>query len=194
MSSTDITRLLKQWSGGSQEALDQLIPLVHDELRSIAARHLAREWRADRLQTTAVVNEAYLKLIDQREADWQNRGHFFAIASKLMRRILVDHARHALRDKRGAGVVHLTLDNAASVSADSPVDRVELLMLDTALRRLETLDATQAKVVELRFFGGLTVEETATALGTSEATVKREWAIAKSWLHRELTRGDQKPS
>ena len=189
MSSSEITRLLKQWSGGSQEALDQLIPLVHDELRTIASRHLAREWRPDRLQTTAVVNEAYLKLVDQREADWQNRGHFFAIASKLMRRILVDHARHELRDKRGAGAVHVTLENAAGLSVDSPVDRVDMLMLDDALRRLETQDPTQAKIVELRFFGGLTVEETASALGTSAATVKREWAIAKSWLHRELTRG-----
>ena len=194
MSSPEITRLLKQWSGGSQEALDQLIPLVHDELRSIASRHLAREWRPDRLQTTAVVNEAYLKLVDQRDADWQNRGHFFAIASKLMRRILVDHARHELRDKRGAGAVHVTLDNAADLSADSPVDRVDMLMLDEALRRLEALDATQAKIVELRFFGGLTVEETAAALGTSPATVKREWAIAKSWLHRALTRGDTNPT
>ena len=189
MTSSDITRLLKQWSGGSQEALDQLIPLVHDELRTIASRHLAREWRPDRLQTTAVVNEAYLKLVDQREADWQNRGHFFAIASKLMRRILVDHARHELRDKRGAGAVHVTLDNAADLSADAPLDRVDMLMLDSALRRLEAQDATQGKIVELRFFGGLTVEETAAALGTSTATVKREWAMAKSWLHRELTRG-----
>ena len=189
MTSSDITRLLKQWGGGSQEALDQLIPLVHDELRSIASRHLAREWRPDRLQTTAVVNEAYLKLVDQREADWQNRGHFFAIASKLMRRILVDHARHELRGKRGAGAVHVTLDNAENLSADSPLDRVDMLMLDSALRRLEAQDATQGKIVELRFFGGLTVEETAAALGTSTATVKREWAMAKSWLHRELTRG-----
>jgi len=189
LTSSEITRLLKQWGGGSQEALDRLIPLVHDELRAIASRHLAREWRPDRLQTTAVVNEAYLKLVDQREADWQNRGHFFAIASKLMRRILVDHARHELRSKRGAGAVHVALENAADLSADAPVDRVDMLMLDDALRRLETLDATQAKIVELRFFGGLTVEETAAALGSSAATVKREWAMAKSWLHRELTGG-----
>lgn len=188
MTSSDITRLLKQWSGGSQEALDQLIPLVHDELRTIASRHLAREWRPDRLQTTAVVNEAYLKLVDQREADWQNRGHFFAIASKLMRRILVDHVRHELRDKRGAGAVHIALDKAEDLAAESPLDRVDMLMLDEALRRLEAQDATQSKIVELRFFGGLTIEETATAMGTSTATVKREWAIAKSWLHRELTR------
>lgn len=188
MTSSDITRLLKQWSGGSQEALDQLIPLVHDELRTIASRHLAREWRPDRLQTTAVVNEAYLKLVDQRDADWQNRGHFFAIASKLMRRILVDHVRHELRDKRGAGAVHITLEKAEDLAAESPLDRVDMLMLDEALRRLEVQDATQSKIVELRFFGGLTIEETATAMGTSTATVKREWAIAKSWLHRELTR------
>ena len=188
MTSSDITRLLKQWSGGSQEALDQLIPLVHDELRTIASRHLAREWRPDRLQTTAVVNEAYLKLVDQREADWQNRGHFFAIASKLMRRILVDHVRHELRDKRGAGAVHIALEKAEDLAAESPLDRVDMLMLDEALRRLEAQDATQSKIVELRFFGGLTIEETATAMGTSTATVKREWAIAKSWLHRELTR------
>jgi RNA polymerase sigma factor (TIGR02999 family) len=183
----EITRLLQEWQGGSREALDRLIPLVYQELHTLASRQLAREWRHDRLQTTAVVSEAYVKLFGQREVDWQNRGHFFAIAAQLMRRILVDHARRELREKHGGGVVHVALDSAASTPEANSVDAIDALALDRALEKLESLDPTQGKVVELRFFGGLTVDETAAAMGLSTATIKREWALAKGWLHRELT-------
>jgi RNA polymerase sigma-70 factor (ECF subfamily) len=182
----EITRILDEWQAGSREALDRLMPIVYDELRMIASRQLAREWRHDRMQTTAVVNEAYLKLFGQREVDWQNRGHFFAIAAQMMRRILVDHARRELRHKHGGGVVHIELQDAVEEPA-ATVDAVDALALDRALRELEELDPEQGRIVELRFFGGLTVDETAAALGISAATVKREWALAKGWLYRELT-------
>jgi RNA polymerase sigma factor (TIGR02999 family) len=183
-----ITRLLHDWQGGSADALEQLVPLVYDELYTLASRQLAREWRYDRPQTTAVVNDAYLKLFGQREIDWQNRGHFFAIAAQLMRRILVDHARYQLRQKRGSGEVAMALDDALAAPA-APVDAVDALDLDRALQKLEQLDPDQGRIVEMRFFGGLTVAETAAALGVSPATIKREWALAKGWLYRELTRG-----
>src|SRR5437870_2089645 len=185
-SAENVTRLLHQWRDGSRAALDRLIPLVYNELNALASRQLAREWRPDRLQTTAVVNEAYIKLFGQREVDWQNRGHFFAIAAQMMRRILVDHARHNMRDKRGAGVVHVELNDAASTAADRALDALDTLAIDRALQKLEQLDPDQGRIVELRFFAGLTVEETAAALGVSAGTVKREWAIAKGWLYREL--------
>lgn len=181
-----ITRLLHEWRDGSQGAFERLVPLVYDELRAIAARQLGREWRHDRLQITAVVNEAYLRLFRQREVDWQNRGHFFAIAARLMRRILTDHARHQMRQKRGGVTLTVELDQALPLHAQ-PVDAVEALDLDRALSKLELLDPEQARIVELRFFGGLTIEETASALSVSPATVKREWVVAKGWLHRELT-------
>jgi RNA polymerase sigma factor (TIGR02999 family) len=184
---TEITRMLQEWKGGSREALDRLIPLVYEELRTLASRQLAREWRHNRLQTTVVVNEAYIKLFGQRDVDWQNRGHFFAIAAQLMRRILVDHARRELRQKHGGAAVHVGLDEAAASANPKPVDAVDALALDNALQKLEQLDPDQGRLVELRFFGGLTVEETAAALGISPATVKRDWALAKGWLHRELT-------
>jgi RNA polymerase sigma-70 factor (ECF subfamily) len=179
--------LLREWQSGSQEAFDRLVPMVYGELHTIASRHLGREWRRDRLQTTAVVNEAYLRLFGQRAVDWQNRGHFFAIAAQMMRRILVDHARRELREKHGGGAVHLELNDAAAKAAPSGVDAVDTLALDRALQKLEQLDPDQARIVELRFFGGLTIEETAAATGVSPATVKREWALAKGWLYRELT-------
>ena len=182
-----ITLLLREWQDGSQDALERLVPLVYDELHTLASRQLTREWRHDRLQTTAVVNEAYVKLFGQREIDWQNRGHFFAIAAQLMRRILVDYARRQLRQKRGGGEVAVELDDALAAPG-APIDAVEALDLDRALQRLEQLDPGQARIVEMRFFGGLTVEETAAALGVSPATIKREWALAKGWLYRELTR------
>lgn len=185
---THITRLLHEWGDGSRDALDELVPLVYQELRAIAARQLAREWRHDRLQVTAVVNEAYLKLFDQRRVDWQNRGHFFAIAAQLMRRILVDHARHQTRRKRGGALPPVPLDAAMAVVED-PVDAVDALDLDRALTKLEALDPDQARLIELRFFGGLTIEETAAAMSRSTATVKREWALAKGWLLRELAGG-----
>jgi RNA polymerase sigma factor (TIGR02999 family) len=181
-----ITQLLHEWQGGSRDAFDSLVPLVHNELRTLASRQLSREWRHDRLQITAIVNETYLKLFDQREVDWQNRGHFFAIAAQLMRRILIDHARRQTRQKRGGMAVPVELDAAIATPAQS-VDAVDVLDLDRALTRLEALDPAQARVVEMRFFGGLTIEETALALAISPATVKREWAVAKGWLFRELT-------
>jgi RNA polymerase sigma factor (TIGR02999 family) len=189
---TQITQLLHQWQGGSREAFDRLVPLVHGELRTLAARQLNREWRHDRLQVTAIVNETYLKLFDQREVDWQNRGHFFAIAARLMRRILIDHARHQTRVKRGGSAFPVQLDASIPEPAQT-MDAVDVLDLDRVLSRLETLDPDQARIVELRFFGGLTIEETAMALSVSPATIKREWAVAKGWLFRELTRPAQSP-
>ena len=190
----DVTRLLQEWQSGSPDAFERVLPIVYDELRSIASRHLAREWRpGQHLQTTLIVNEAYMRLFAQREVDWQNRGHFFGIAAQLMRRILVDHARRERRHKRGGGQQPLSVD-AAVVPADQPVDTVDALDLDRALQKLEALDPQAARIVELRFFGGLTVEETAAALGISPATVKRDWAISKGWLHRELAAGRADPS
>jgi RNA polymerase sigma factor (TIGR02999 family) len=183
-----ITRLLHEWQAGDREALDRLVPLVYEELRAIASRQLQREWRHDRLQTTVVVNEAYVRLFGQRKVDWQNRGQFFAVAAQLMRRILIDHARHQRRQKRGGGAAALELDESIRSPAPS-LDDVALLDLDRALRSLEQLDPDQGRIVELRFFAGLTVEETAAALGVSPATVKREWALAKGWLHRALAGG-----
>ena len=181
-----ITQLLREWQGGSREAFDRLVPLVHSELRTLALRQLGREWRHDRLQITAVVNEAYLRLFDQREVDWQNRGHFFAIAAQLMRRVLIDHARRQTRQKRGGMTVPVQLDPTIPTPTEA-IDAVDVLDLDRALTRLEALDPDQARIIELRFFGGLTIEETALALAVSPATIKREWAVAKGWLFRELT-------
>ncbi len=189
----EITQLLHEWQSGSREAFDRLVPLVHQELRAIASRQLSREWRHDRLQVTAIVNETYLKLFDQREVDWQSRGHFFAIAAQLMRRLLIDHARRQTRRKRGGTAVAVELDPAMPVPAQ-PIDAVDVLDLDRALAKLESLDPYQARIVELRFFGGLTIEETAAALAVSPTTVKREWAVAKGWLFRELTGGRDDPS
>lgn len=186
----DITVLLREWRNGSRDAFDRLVPLVYGELHTIASRHAGREWRHDRLQTTAVVNEAYLRLFGQRAVDWQSRGHFFAIAAQMMRRVLVDHARRELRGKHGGGVVHLELEAALARPAPASLDKVDTLALDRALTKLEALDPEQARIVELRFFGGLTVEETAAVTGVSPATVKREWALAKGWLYRELTGGE----
>jgi len=188
----EITRILHEWQAGSREALDRLMPIVYDELRVLASRQLAREWRQDRMQTTAVVSEAYVKLFGQREVDWQNRGHFFAIAAQMMRRILVDHVRREHSEKRGGGGIHLELQNAEEQPA-ATVDAVDALALDLALQKLEALDPEQGRIVELRFFGGLTVEETAAALGISARTVKRDWALAKGWLYRELTGGVSGP-
>jgi RNA polymerase sigma factor (TIGR02999 family) len=178
----EITRILHEWQAGSREALDRLMPIVYDELRVLASRQLAREWRQDRMQTTAVVSEAYVKLFGQREVDWQNRGHFFAIAAQMMRRILVDHARRRQAAKRDGATYRLQTEPGLE-----DVDRdPELLALDEALTGLETLDVRQARIVELRFFGGLTVEETAEVTGISPATVKREWQTARAWLAREI--------
>jgi RNA polymerase sigma-70 factor (ECF subfamily) len=152
----------------------------------IAARHLAREQRDGTLQTTALVNEAYMKLVDQRRVDWQNRAHFFAIAARLMRRILLDDARRRHRDKRGAGAVGVSFDDTPVAAPDAAVDLTDIIAIDRALQQLEHLDPDQGRIVELRFFGGLTVEESAAVLGISPATVKREWAMAKAWLYSKV--------
>jgi RNA polymerase sigma-70 factor, ECF subfamily len=183
--SADVTLLLREWQAGDRAALDRLIPLVYSELRVIASRSMAREWRRGTLQTTGLVNEAYVKLVDQRNVDWQSRAHFFAIAAQVMRRLLLDHARRRLRGKRGGGAVPV---GAAAVAAPQAGLRpVDVLAVDRALQQLEELDPDQARIVELRFFAGLTVEETAAVVGVSPATVKREWASAKAWLYRALT-------
>ena len=183
-STGDITGLLLAWGRGDEKALEDLIPLVYEELRRLADRYLRRERPGHTLQPTALVNEAYLKLVNQRQVAWKNRGQFFAIASKTMRRLLVDHARKHHADKRGGRVTHVPLDQ---VEPSTPAREVDVLALDRALERLAALDATQAKIVELRFFGGLTLEESAEVLGTSRASVVRAFRIARAWLERELS-------
>ncbi len=185
----EITRLLREWQCGEREALDRLIPLVYDELRIIASRQASQEWRHGAIQTTVLVNEAFMKLVDQRSVDWRNRAHLFAIAAQVMRRILLDDARRRLREKRGGGMVTISIEELSSSSSAGPVDTVDVIAIDRALRDLERLDPDQARIIELRFFGGLTVEETSAVLGVSPATVKREWSVAKGWLYRALTSG-----
>lgn len=179
-----ITQLLKDWSEGNQAALGELLPLVYEELRRQASRYLRKERQGHTLQTTALIHEVYLKLAGQNEIEWQNRHHFFAIASTAMRRILVDHARTRHREKRGGNADDIPLDDALMIG--SPQKGVDLVALDEALIRLESLDQRQAKVVELRFFSGLTNDETAEVLGVSNATVRNDWAMAKAWLHGQL--------
>jgi len=181
---TDITALLSELADGKQEAAQKLIPLVYDELRRMARGHMRRERQDHTLQTTALVHEAYLKLVRQ-NVNWQSRSHFFGIAAQLMRRILIDHARGHLRAKRGGANVVLPLNEALTFS---PEHSQYLLKLDEALERLSKLDARQSRIVELRFFGGLSVEETAECLSISPKTVKRDWAVAKVWLQGELRR------
>lgn len=190
----DITRLLREWRGGNPEALQRLLPLVYGELHTLASRYLSHERRDHTLQTTALVNEAYVKLAGQREVEWQNRAHFFGIAAQIMRRILVDHARRDRRKKRGGGATHIPLDGMDPPSAAPPVDVADAYTLDRALSRLEALDPQQGRVVELRFFGGMTIEETAEVLGLSSATVKREWSVARAWLYRELAGESSSPN
>jgi RNA polymerase sigma factor (TIGR02999 family) len=180
----DVTRLLKAWSAGDQAALDQLMPVVYAEVRKLAQSYLRRERPDHTLQPTALVNEAYLRLVDQRDVDWNSRSHFFGIAAQIMRRVLVDHARARNAEKRGSGVVPVAFDEALDVAAARQLD---LVALDDALQTLGALDARQARVVELRFFAGLSVEETADVMGLSPATVKREWMAARLWLKRELS-------
>lgn len=182
-SSERVTDLLIAWNGGDHSALEKLIPLVETELRRLARRHMRRENSAHTLQTSALVNEVYLKLAGQTHAHWHNRAHFFAVAAQLMRRILVDHARRNMRGKRGGSVSDLPLDEVAVLS---PEKSAELLALDEALDRLSKLDPLKAKIVELRYFGGLSVKETAEFLKISEVTVMRHWGLAKSWLRREV--------
>lgn len=179
----EVTRLLEAWSSGDRSALKRLIPLVYEELRRIAHRELSREAPGHTLSTTALVHEAYLKLVQLDRIDWKNRAHLFAIAARSMRRILVDYAVRRKAGKRGGGRVPLPLDEAAAVTEE---DLDSLLALDEALRRLEAREERYGRVVECRFFGGMSVEETAEALGVSPATVKRDWTTARAWLNREL--------
>jgi RNA polymerase sigma factor (TIGR02999 family) len=179
----EVTNLLLRWGGGDREALDALAPLVYDELRRLAARYLRRERLDHTLQSTALVHEAYLRLIDQRNVRWQNRAQFFGLAAELIRRILVDHARAKQAAKRGGSAYKLTLDEA--LDASEPRD-LDLVRLDDVLQGLGKIDPQQSRVVELRFFAGLTIEETAEVLGISPATVKRDWLVAKAWLRREM--------
>ena len=179
----DVTDLLIEWGKGDQEALNQLMPLVYDELHRLASRHLRHERPGHTLQTTALVHEAYLKLVDQKNMTWQNRVQFFAASAQVMRHILVDHARSRRALKRGGENLRLSLDEAKVSSEEKDAD---LLSLNEALNSLAVIDPQQGRVVELRIFGGLTVEETAEALGISTRTVKREWSMAKAWLHRQL--------
>jgi RNA polymerase sigma factor (TIGR02999 family) len=181
--SHNITHLLKEWSAGDQRALDELTPLVYEELRHRAARYLRRERPNHTLQTTALIHEAYLRLVDAKDVQWQGRAHFFAIAANLMRRILVEHARRRNADKRGGSFIRVPLDEAVAVAKEVDVD---LLAIDEALDRLAAIDPQQARVIELRFFSGLSVEETAEALGVSPKTVKRDWSMARAWLRREI--------
>jgi RNA polymerase sigma factor (TIGR02999 family) len=184
-SPSDVTLLLIEWTKGDREAASKLAPLVYDELHRLARRHMRRERADHTLQATALVNEAYLKLVEQRSVRWQSRAHFYAIAARTMRRILIDHARSHLRGKRGRGQKMIALDEALVFS---PERSLEFLRLDKSLERLAQLDPRQSKIVELRFFAGLTVEETAEVLHVSPKTVKRDWSIAKAWLHGDLRR------
>jgi len=185
--SHEVTQLLIQWSNGDKAALDKLMPLIYEELRQLARHYMNRERAGHTLQTTALVNEAYLRLINRKQVHWQNRAHFFAIAAHLMRSILVDHARSHAYAKRGGGARKIALDEVLAVSQQRAAD---VVALDDALKRLAEIDRQQSRIVELKFFGGLTIEETAEVLGLSPATIKREWSTAKAWLYHELNRNE----
>jgi RNA polymerase sigma factor (TIGR02999 family) len=183
--SPDVTQLLVRWSGGDQAALEQLMPLVYVELRRLASGYLRRERRDHTLQSTALVHEAFMRLVNQQEVKWQSRAHFFAIAAQMIRRILVDYARSQHAEKRGSGAVRLELDAALAIPLKTDVD---LVLLNDALDRLAQLDPRQSRLVELRFFAGLSIEETAEVMQLSPATIKREWNSARAWLFREISR------
>jgi RNA polymerase sigma-70 factor (ECF subfamily) len=181
----DVSTLLRAWSDGDQSALDKLAPIVYDELRRLAGHYMSRERTGHSLQATALVNEAYLRLVDYKRMRWENRAHFFAVSAQLMRRILVDHARrHNL--KRGGGVQHIALEDSAIVGGGRAEN---LVVLDDAMQALARIDPRKAQVVELRFFGGLSVEETAEVLKVSAVTVMRDWSTARAWLYREMSGG-----
>lgn len=183
----DVTQLLVNWSNGDQSALEQLMPLVYGELRRLAGAYLRRERVDHTLQSTALVHEAFLRLVNQRDVEWRSRAHFYGIAAQMIRRILVDHARSQHAEKRGSGAVKLALDEALAVP-QQPGSDLDLLSLDDALHRLAELDGRQSRIVELRFFTGLSIEETAEVMQLSPATIKREWNSARAWLFREVTR------
>jgi len=181
----EITQLLAQWREGNQSALDELYPLVYDELHRLARRYMSRERKGHTLQTTALINEAYVRLVDQKNVPWANRSHFFAISAQIMRRILIDHARRHQYAKRGGGARQVSLDEAATVVM--PDQSGELLRLDEALKSLAEMDPRRSQVVELRYFGGLNNEEIAGVLRISENTVTRDWNMARAWLYQQLT-------
>lgn len=181
-----VTRLLHDWARGDQQALERLTDLVYPELHRIASQHLRRERQGHTLQPTALVSEAYLRLVQQPDKQWNDRGHFFAVAARIVRNVLVDHARARDAGKRGAGAMTVMLTES---SAKVPAPEVNLLDLDTALRELERLDPQHSRIVELRYFAGLSVEETAAVVGVSESSVKRDWVLAKTWLRRRMEGG-----
>ncbi len=186
LSQQQITQLLLDWSDGDKSALDALMPLVYEELRRLARHYMRGERQGHTLQTTALVNEAYTRLVDYKQMRWQDRAHFFAVAAQAMRRVLVDHARNHRRDKRGGGAVKVSLDEVATMADEQAA---EMVALDAALTSLAEFDPRKSQIVELRYFGGLSIEETAEVLGISPVTVKRDWSTAKVWLHREISRG-----
>ena len=186
ISPQEVTRLLADWSRGDRSALDKLFPFVHAELRRIARRQMSGERPGHTLQATALVNEAYLRLAGQEGFEWHDRAHFFAVCAQVMRHILIDHARAHVRDKRGGGALHVSLNEAAVMAAEQAGDFVAL---DEALRALEAVDPQKARIVELRYFGGLSIEETAEVLKMSPRTVRREWRRAKAWLYRMIAEG-----
>jgi RNA polymerase sigma factor (TIGR02999 family) len=180
---SEVTSLLRQWSGGDTRALEQLVPVVYDELRHLAHYHLRRERAGHTLQTTALVHEVYLRFCRQNGPEWENRAHFFAVAARMMRHILVDHSRRHSADKRGGALVHAPFDAVLTIPVQEQVDLIEL---DRALEQLAAFDARKCQVVEMRFFAGLKAKEIAAVLKTTEATVRRDWIIAKAWLYRYL--------
>jgi len=180
----EITHLLLKWSNGDSTALDQLVPMVYPELRRIARRYMGRENSHHTLQTSALINEAYMRLVDQQDVEWQDRAHFFAVSAQVMRHILIDHARRHRYGKRGGGAAHIALDDVTVIKQERAE---EFIALDDALNRLAEIDERKSRIVELRFFGGLTVEETAEVMKLSPITVKREWRAARAWLFREIS-------
>jgi RNA polymerase sigma factor (TIGR02999 family) len=186
--SQEVSQLLRAWSGGDQTALNRLVPLVYAELRRMARRYMGRQQAGHTLQTTALINEAYLRLVDKREAQWQNRAHFFGVAAKVMRSILVDYARAQQAAKRGGEFHLISLDEAATVSMERTA---EIVALNDALDGLAAFDKRKSQVVEMRYFGGLTVEETAEVLKVSPETVARDWRLARTWLLRELSKSEE---
>jgi len=183
----EVTKLLSEWSSGNRAALDQLTPLVYSELRRLASRQMRRERVGHTLQTTALVNEAYLRLVEQKDTHWRDRAHFFALSAQLMRHILVDHARRRGYQKRGGGAIQVTLDETAVMLDEKST---ELLALDEALKGLAERDPLKGQIVELRYFGGLTIEEIAEVLNVAPVTIKRHWKAAKGWLYHELKQND----
>ena len=182
--SHEVTKLLKDWSAGDQSALDKLMPLVYDELRRLAHQHMRREKPGHTLQTSALVNEAYVRLVDQREIQWEGRAHFFGIAARLMRQILVDRARRRNFAKRGGGTIQVSLNEATTVAQEQSAN---VMALDDALKNLEKTDQRKSRIVELRFFGGMSIEETAKVLRVSPGTVMRDWTFARAWLRNQMS-------